>query len=78
MACDDVKTQRRVKIQRRDAKHGDAEATGLCGLKGALALMGRDCGPARSPNTALTAQARETLAAALKALPAMAAEPCGW
>ncbi len=54
------------------------KAPGLCGLKGAVAAMGRDCGDVRSPNTLLGAAERDTLASALKALPALAAEPRGW
>lgn len=54
------------------------KAPGLCGLKGAVAAMGRDCGNVRAPNTLLGAAAREALATALKALPALAAEPRGW
>ena len=51
---------------------------GLCGLKGALGVMGRECGNVRAPNTLLGAAARDTLASALKGLPALAAEPRGW
>ncbi len=51
---------------------------GLCGLKGAVGAMGRDCGNVRAPNTLLGAAARDTLASALNALPALAAEPRGW
>ena len=51
---------------------------GLCGLKGAVSAMGRECGNVRAPNTLLGAAARDTLASALKGLPALAAEPRGW
>ncbi len=51
---------------------------GLCGLKGAVSVMGRECGNVRAPNTLLGAAARDTLASALKGLPALAAEPRGW
>lgn len=54
------------------------KAPGLCGLKGALRWMGRDCGDVRVPNTVLGESARSALAAALKALPALGAEPRGW
>jgi 4-hydroxy-tetrahydrodipicolinate synthase len=55
-----------------------AKAPGLCGLKGAVAAMGRDCGAVRSPNTLLGPGERQTLVSALGALPAMASEPRGW
>lgn len=55
-----------------------AKAPGLCGLKGAVAAMGRDCGTVRSPNTLLGTGERQTLVSALSALPAMASEPRGW
>ncbi|HTD90758.1 MAG TPA: dihydrodipicolinate synthase family protein [Burkholderiales bacterium] len=54
------------------------KAPGLCGLKGAVGLMGRDCGNVRPPNTLLGAAEHDRLAAGLSALSAMAAEPRGW
>jgi 4-hydroxy-tetrahydrodipicolinate synthase len=54
------------------------KAPGLCGLKGAVAAMGRDCGAVRSPNNLLGTGERQTLVSALGALPAMASEPHGW
>jgi 4-hydroxy-tetrahydrodipicolinate synthase len=54
------------------------KAPGLCGLKGAMAAMGRDCGAVRTPNTLLGSGGREALVSALGALPALAAEPRGW
>jgi 4-hydroxy-tetrahydrodipicolinate synthase len=47
-------------------------------LKAALRQMGRDCGVPRPPLLALDDPAAKALAAALAAIPALAAEPRGW
>jgi len=54
------------------------KAAGFAGLKGALRELGRDCGKPRAPNEPLNARTRKALAAALAAIPALAAEPRGW
>ena len=54
------------------------KAPGLRGLKGAVGAMARECGNVRVPNTLLGDAARDTVACALKALPALAGEPRGW
>jgi 4-hydroxy-tetrahydrodipicolinate synthase len=54
------------------------KAAGVAGLKGAMREVGRDCGKPRPPNEPLNARARKALAAALAAIPALAAEPRGW
>jgi len=54
------------------------KAAGFAGLKGALRELGRDCGRPRAPNEPLNARTRKALAAALAAIPALAAEPRGW
>jgi 4-hydroxy-tetrahydrodipicolinate synthase len=51
---------------------------GVASLKAALRVLGRDCGEPRPPLLPLDSYAREQLAAALAALPAVAAEPRGW
>jgi 4-hydroxy-tetrahydrodipicolinate synthase len=47
------------------------------GLKGAMRVMGRDCGEPRPPLDAL-GEAYPALASALKAMPALRDEPRGW
>lgn len=51
---------------------------GAGGLKGALRLMGRDCGEVRPPLDKLSPAALETLKAELAAIPLMSGEPKGW
>jgi len=51
---------------------------GVAALKAAVRAMGRDCGSPRPPLLPLDAGAAKMLAAAIEALPALAAEPRGW
>lgn len=51
---------------------------GVAALKAAARVMGRDCGIPRAPLLPLSATAEQKLAAAVAALPALAAEPRGW
>jgi 4-hydroxy-tetrahydrodipicolinate synthase len=66
-------TQEEVASLRQAMKPGGASQ-----LKAALRAMGRDCGEPRPPLSALDAGAAKALAAALAAIPALAAEPRGW
>jgi 4-hydroxy-tetrahydrodipicolinate synthase len=47
-------------------------------LKGAMRVMGRDCGTTRPPLDALAPERYEKLAAELKAMPFLKDEPRGW
>lgn len=51
---------------------------GIAGLKFALAMMGRDCGPPRPPLDALTGETGSTLSKALSKSGCLLDEPRGW
>ena len=53
-------------------------AMGVGGLRGAVAAMGRPCGPMRAPHTALGPAMLDMLGKALQSMPALAGEPRGW
>jgi 4-hydroxy-tetrahydrodipicolinate synthase len=78
-ACRDEKlfearpAQEAVAALRQATKPGGAPV-----LKAALRLRSRDCGEPRPPLLALDDAAAKALAAALAAIPALAAEPRGW
>jgi dihydrodipicolinate synthase/N-acetylneuraminate lyase len=62
-----------------ERKHfAEVAVKGAAGLKGAMKVMGRDCGEPRRPLLVLDASAHEKIAAAFAALPFMKDEPQGW
>lgn len=65
--------QEQVAALRQTVKPG-----GVAALKAAARVMGRDCGNPRPPLLPLDAADEKKLAAAIEALPGLAAEPRGW
>lgn len=53
-------------------------AGGICGLKGAMRAMGRDCGQPRPPLESLDVGRYQKLEAEMNAMTALRAEPRGW
>ena len=54
------------------------KATGVAGIKAALAVMGRDCGNPRPPLSALAGSGAAEFTAALRRVAVLETEPRGW
>lgn len=58
--------------------HHTLKTAGFAGLKGALKLMGRECGDPRLPESNLSTAEASQLAAQIAAMPFLQSEPRGW
>lgn len=72
------KAQEQIAAVRQAIKRAGDGARGAGALKGAMRVMGRECGQPRRPLDPLDARAYEKLAAELNALPFLRDEPRGW
>ncbi|MFO0440438.1 MAG: dihydrodipicolinate synthase family protein [Betaproteobacteria bacterium] len=71
-------TQARKLQEQMALLHHTLKTAGYAGLKGALRLMGRECGEPRLPRSSLGAAEAARLAEQIAAMPFLQGEPRGW